>query len=63
VLATPLDDPVAEAAVWAELVELATAGAITTPVGTVYDFEDVPRMVAEQATPGPGKTVVEVSGP
>lgn len=62
VLATPLDDPAAEAAVWAELVELATAGAITTPVGTVYDFEDVPRMVAEQATPGPGKTVVEVSG-
>lgn len=63
VLATPLDEPSAEAAVWAELAELATTGAITTPVGTVYDFEDVPRMVAEQATPGPGKTVVEVSGP
>ncbi|HEX4361834.1 MAG TPA: zinc-binding dehydrogenase [Pseudonocardia sp.] len=62
VLATPLADPAAEAAVWTELVELAATGTITTPVGTVYDFEDVPLMVAEQATPGPGKTVVEVSG-
>jgi NADPH2:quinone reductase len=62
VLATPLHDPEAEAAVWAELVGLAAAGAITTPVGTVYDFADVPRMVLEQATPGPGKTVVAVAG-
>ena len=35
VLATPLEDPSAEAAVWFELVELATAATITTPVGTV----------------------------
>jgi NADPH:quinone reductase-like Zn-dependent oxidoreductase len=59
-----LEDSAAEAVVWAELVELDTAATITTPVGAVYDFEDVPRMVAEQAAPGPGpgKTVVEVSG-
>jgi NADPH2:quinone reductase len=60
VLAAPLEDPEAEAAVWADLVDLATAGAIATPVGTVYDFDDVPRMIAEQTTPGPGKSVAHV---
>ena len=38
-------------------------GQITsTPVGTVYDFADVPAMVYRQASPPPGKSVVRVSG-
>jgi NADPH2:quinone reductase len=60
VLAMP-DDPVAEAAAWAHLADLAGQGAITTPVGTVYGFSDVPRMITELAAPGPGKSVVRVA--
>ncbi|MGK5740222.1 quinone oxidoreductase family protein [Micromonospora sp. URMC 103] len=61
VLSIPQDDPQAEAAVWERLADLAARGAITTPVGRVYDFEDVPRMVANQTSPGAGKTVVRVA--
>ncbi|SDO64976.1 NADPH:quinone oxidoreductase family protein [Actinacidiphila guanduensis] len=61
VLAIPNDDPEAEALVWSHLADLATKAAITTPVGRVYDFEEVPRMIAEQSAPGPGKSVVRVA--
>jgi hypothetical protein len=49
VLAIPQDDPEKEAAVWEYLAELAMQRAITTPVGPVRDFEDVPRMIAGQS--------------
>jgi NADPH2:quinone reductase len=61
VLATPNEDPKAEAAAWDRLADLADEGAITTPVGTVYRFDEVPRMIAEQATPAAGKSVVRVA--
>lgn len=61
VLAVPQQNAAAEAAVWARLNGLATAKAITTPVGSVYQFEEVPRMVAELASAAPGKTVVRVA--
>jgi NADPH:quinone reductase len=60
VLAMP-DDPEAEAAAWHRLADLAEQKAITTPVGTVYGFGDVPRMITELAAPGPGKSVVRVA--
>jgi NADPH2:quinone reductase len=61
VLATPDDDPETEAAVWDRLANLAEQGSITTPVGTVYSFGEVPRMVAELTAPGAGKSVVRVA--
>lgn len=61
VLATPNDDLEKEAAVWDRLRLLAERGAITTPVGEVYGFDDVPRMIAEQTAPGAGKSVVKVA--
>lgn len=61
VLAIPHDDPGTEAAVWARLADLADKGAITTPVGTVYGFDEVPRMIAGQIAPGAGKSVVRVA--
>jgi len=61
VLATPNDDPATEAAVWDRLTNLAEQGAITTPVGTVYGFEEVPRMIAELTAPSAGKSVVRVA--
>jgi NADPH2:quinone reductase len=61
VLAVPLKDNYAEDAVWDRLARLAADGAITTPVGAVYDFEDVPLMVAEQAKVAPGKAIVRVT--
>lgn len=61
VLAMPNDDPEAEAAVWSRLTDLADKGAITTPVGRVYGFSEVPQMIAEQSAPWPGKPVVRVS--
>jgi NADPH2:quinone reductase len=60
VLAMP-GDPGAEAAAWDRLRELAVQGEVSTPVGSIYRFADVPRMVAEQTAPGPGKTVVRVT--
>jgi NADPH2:quinone reductase len=60
VLATPVT-PEAEAAVWGHLADLAEREAITTPVGKVYDFEDVPQMIAQQTAPQAGKTVVRVA--
>jgi hypothetical protein len=60
VLAVPLEDD-AEDAVWDHLTRLATDGTIATPVGAVYDFVDVPLMVAEQATVAPGKVIVRVA--
>ena len=61
VLAVPLDDSDAEDAVWDRLAQLAAGGTITTPVGPVYDFADVPLMVAEQAKVAPGKVIVRVA--
>jgi NADPH:quinone reductase len=50
-----------DAIAWDALVALAESGAITTPVGTVYDFANVPAMISKQASPPPGKSVVRVS--
>jgi len=61
VLATPQEDAGKEASVWEHLAELATRRAVTTPVGAVRDFGDVPAMIAGQATAVPGKTVVRVA--
>jgi NADPH2:quinone reductase len=61
VLATPDDDPRVEAGVWGQLAGLAEQGAITTPVGTVYGFDEVRQMIAEQTAPGAGKSVVRVA--
>ncbi|MEU4676115.1 NADPH:quinone oxidoreductase family protein [Micromonospora sp. NPDC023737] len=61
VLSMPKEDPQAEAAVWQRLADLAEQGVITTPVGTVYGFDEVPRMVANQTAPGAGKSVVRVA--
>lgn len=61
VLAVPNDGPKQEAAVWERLATLVAQGEITTPVGTVYDFDEVPRMIAQQHAPAPGKSVVRVS--
>ncbi|MFF2523509.1 zinc-binding dehydrogenase [Streptomyces liangshanensis] len=61
VLAVPNDDPDAETAVWDRLADLAQKGAITTPVGQVYGFDEVPRMIGEQSAPAAGKSVVRVS--
>jgi NADPH2:quinone reductase len=61
VLAIPNDDPEVEAAVWSRLAGLAEKGAITTPVGRVYGFDEVPRMIADQSAPGAGKSVVRVA--
>lgn len=60
VLATP-GSPEQEAAAWDRLAALAEAGEITTPVGRIYDFADVPLMVARQSAPAPGKSVVRIS--
>jgi NADPH2:quinone reductase len=46
--------------VWSRLTDLADKGAITTPVGRVYGFSEVPQMIAEQSAPWPGKPVVRV---
>lgn len=61
VLAIPNDVPEAEATVWTHLADLVEKGAITTPVGRVYGFDDVPRMIAELSAPGAGKSVVRVA--
>ena len=61
VLAMPNDNPEAEAAVWSRLADLAEKGAITTPVGRMYGFSEVPQMIAEQSAPRPGKSVVRVT--
>ncbi|WP_405577306.1 zinc-binding alcohol dehydrogenase family protein [Streptomyces sp. NBC_01190] len=60
VLATPLA-PDAEAAAWDHLAGLAEKGAIAVPLGRVHAFDEVPRMIAEQTTPGAGKSVVRVA--
>jgi len=54
-------NPDAEAAVWDRLADLAARGAITTPVGAVYGFEDVARMIASQDAPPAGKSVVRIA--
>ncbi|MFD4527529.1 zinc-binding dehydrogenase [Streptomyces sp. NPDC058470] len=61
VLATPHADPATEIAVWDRLANLAKQGAITTPVGTGYGFNEVPRMITELAAPGAGTSVVRVA--
>ena len=53
--------PDEDAAAWEALTGLAARGEITTPVGTVYAFDDVPAMIARQVSPPPGKSVVRVS--
>ncbi|MEU2858712.1 hypothetical protein ACIQWL_12415 [Streptomyces mirabilis] len=62
VLAGHDKDPDVEAAVWSRLTRLAAEQTITTPVGTVHSFIDVPDMIAGQGAPGPGKSVVRVAG-
>lgn len=61
VLAIPNEDAETEAGVWRGLADLVEKGAITTPVGRVYGFDEVPRMIAEQSAPGAGKSVVRVA--
>ncbi|MGW4490265.1 zinc-binding dehydrogenase [Amycolatopsis sp. NPDC004368] len=61
VLALPQDDLNVEASVWDHLRKLVEDGAITTAVGTVYGFDDVPRMIAEQSSPRAGKSIVRVA--
>ncbi|HWG27010.1 NADPH:quinone oxidoreductase family protein [Actinospica sp.] len=61
VLAIPNDDAETEAAIWERLATLAAKGEITTSVGTVYDFDDVPHMIAQQGAPNAGKSVVSVT--
>jgi len=61
VRATPNDDMAAEAAVWHHLADLAERGAIRTPVGAVYGFDQVPQMIGDQAAPDAGKTVITAS--
>lgn len=53
--------PDEDAAAWGALADLASRRAITTPVGTVYDFGDIPSMIGAQSAPPPGKSVVRVS--
>jgi NADPH2:quinone reductase len=53
--------PDEDAAAWDALADLADRKAISTPVGTVYSFADVPSMIRQQAAPPPGKSVVRVS--
>jgi NADPH:quinone reductase-like Zn-dependent oxidoreductase len=60
VLATPRDEDI-ENAVWDDIMGFARSGAITTPVGHVFDFSEVPEMIARQASPPAGKSVVRVS--
>jgi NADPH:quinone reductase len=54
--------PEQDAAAWAVLSDLAEHKAITTAVGTVYPFADVPAMISQQGSPPPGKSVVRISG-
>ncbi|WP_345651897.1 NADPH:quinone oxidoreductase family protein [Streptomyces siamensis] len=60
VLATP-GSAAEEALVWDRLADLADRGAISTPVGHVYDFLDVPEMIARQLAPTAGKSVVRIT--
>ncbi len=60
VLATP-GSPAAEAVVWERLADLADRGALSTPVGRVYDFLAVPEMISRQTAPAAGKTVVRIT--
>ncbi|MCX5097067.1 hypothetical protein OOK36_51975 [Streptomyces sp. NBC_00365] len=60
VLATP-GSPAVEAAVWDRLADLAGKSAISTPVGQVYDFWDVPEMIGRQTVPAAGKSVVRIA--
>ncbi|MEV0717498.1 zinc-binding dehydrogenase [Asanoa sp. NPDC050611] len=53
--------PAGEEAAWGRLAALAEEGKLATPVGTVWSFDDVPAMIAQQTTPPPGKSVVRVA--
>jgi NADPH2:quinone reductase len=53
--------PEEDAAAWGRLYDLAERKEITTPVGTVYSFDEVPAMIRQQGAPPPGKSVVRVS--
>jgi NADPH:quinone reductase len=57
----PAFTPEEDRAAWQRLAELAGQGMITTPVGTVYGFDEVPAMIAQQSAPPPGKSVVRVA--
>jgi NADPH:quinone reductase len=54
--------PQEDAAAWGALADMAARKAITTPVGRVYDFGQIPSMIREQSEPPPGKSVVRVFG-
>ena len=51
-----------DAAANRRLFELADRKAITTPVGNVYEFADVPEVLAGCESPPPGKSVIRVAG-
>jgi NADPH2:quinone reductase len=51
---TPEEDGIA----WTRLSTLAGSGQIRTPVGSTYDFTEVPAMVTRLASPPPGKSIV-----
>ncbi|GAA5194281.1 hypothetical protein GCM10023322_58260 [Rugosimonospora acidiphila] len=61
VLAQPNDTPAVEATVWRHLAGMIEQGAISTPVGRVYGFDEVPQMIADQTAPGAGKVVLRVA--
>ena len=61
VLASP-GRPDQENSAWERLAALAAEGRVAAPLGTLYDFADVPRMIARQSAPPPGKSVVRVAG-
>ncbi|MER5598624.1 NADPH:quinone oxidoreductase family protein [Streptomyces sp. NPDC002265] len=50
-----------EAVVWERLADLADRGVLSTPVGRVYDFWEVPGMIAQQTAPAAGKSVVRIT--
>jgi NADPH2:quinone reductase len=54
--------PEEDATAFARLEDLVERGAITTPLGRVYEFNEVPSMIEHQARPPAGKSVVRVSG-
>jgi NADPH2:quinone reductase len=60
VLASP-GRPEQEKAAWERLTGLVAEGRISTPLGPIHEFADVPLMIRRQAAPPPGKSVVRVA--
>lgn len=53
--------PEQEEAAWKRLARLAAEGRISTPLGSIHDFADVPSMVRRQTAPPAGKSVVRIA--